>query len=246
MKLSFIGNGSAFNIARGNNSAYYLEGNKILILDCGESIFERIIKSNILDKANEVFVAITHLHSDHVGSLPSLIFYNYYKKGIKTHIVSGPPQKDEELSHLLTISGVKGIFNYCDSDLNNSFVNLKSCTFTPVSHTSALTQSYVITLNFSSQKIYYSGDTNDEDYIKKVAQNLKQNDEFYCDTCLADYPGNVHTNIDRLATLVPLEKRQQVYCMHIDDDKILDKIDKYGFHLAKTQTEKQKNQEFGS
>lgn len=35
-------------------------------------------KKNLLDGIDEVLVLITHLHFDHVGSLPSFIFYLHY------------------------------------------------------------------------------------------------------------------------------------------------------------------------
>ncbi len=42
--LNFIGNGSCFNTDYGNNSAYYMDKEKqsLLLIDCGESVFERI------------------------------------------------------------------------------------------------------------------------------------------------------------------------------------------------------------
>ena len=42
--IDFIGNGSCFNTEFGNNAAYYKEeqGKRLLLIDCGESIFERV------------------------------------------------------------------------------------------------------------------------------------------------------------------------------------------------------------
>ena len=39
--LNFLGNGSCFNTAFGNNSAYHIDKEKqsLLLIDCGESIF---------------------------------------------------------------------------------------------------------------------------------------------------------------------------------------------------------------
>ena len=48
MNLLFLGRGAAFNPKEGNTSAYFLENNQLFLIDCGESVFERIInKKNI-------------------------------------------------------------------------------------------------------------------------------------------------------------------------------------------------------
>lgn len=82
--LKFIGNGSCFNTTFGNNSAYYIDEEKqsLLLIDCGESIFERIKKQKILEKVKDIYILITHMHTDHVGSLSSLLFFCEYRKGI--------------------------------------------------------------------------------------------------------------------------------------------------------------------
>ncbi len=234
MFLKFFGNGSAFNVSRGNNAAFYKEDDKVLFLDFGENIFERVLKTNLLEGVKEVYIAITHLHTDHAGSLPSFVYYNFYRKGITSHLVGGWASKDNEIKKFLSICGVKQCYyRWCESDLNNAFKNISSLNFIPVNHTDEVEDCSSIKLQLSDgRKIFYSGDTNDQEYIKKVVNNLQEKDEFYCDSCLADYPGNVHMNIDLLAGLIPVEKRGQVYCMHIDNEKLLEKIDSYGFNEA--------------
>ena len=64
MNLLFLGRGAAFNPKEGNTSAYFLENNQLFLIDCGESIFERIINKNILKNIDAINVLITHTHSD--------------------------------------------------------------------------------------------------------------------------------------------------------------------------------------
>ena len=78
MDLQFLGRGAAFNPKEGNNSAYVIENNQLFLIDCGESIFERIMENGLLDKIDGINVMITHTHSDHVGSLGTLTMYSYY------------------------------------------------------------------------------------------------------------------------------------------------------------------------
>ena len=40
--LKFIGTGSAFNQDLGNTSAYIKDGETLLLIDCGETVFQRI------------------------------------------------------------------------------------------------------------------------------------------------------------------------------------------------------------
>jgi len=67
--LKFIGIGSAFNTKLGNTSAYIKQNGVLLLIDCGELTFDRILKMNLLDDVNEVHIAVIHTHPDHIGSL---------------------------------------------------------------------------------------------------------------------------------------------------------------------------------
>ena len=73
--LKFIGTGSAFNTELGNTSAYIKQDQTLFILDCGETAFTRMKQLNIFEDVKNVYIAITHMHPDHVGSLGSLVFY---------------------------------------------------------------------------------------------------------------------------------------------------------------------------
>ena len=91
LKLKALGTGGAFN---NSNSSFILYKNKNdlkeitydesdnLLFDCGNLIFNKLLKLNY--KVNHVY--ISHIHDDHIGSLTSLIFFNYYALGRKTYI----------------------------------------------------------------------------------------------------------------------------------------------------------------
>lgn len=233
MFLKFLGNGSGFCVDKGNNCAYFKEDDKILFLDFGDSTFERVISQGLLNDVNHVYVAVTHLHGDHAGGLGSLCLYDRFAKNIMTNLVqSDDYSKDSSLMQYLILQGCSWMYSFVGSNLDDKFKNIKNVKFQKVSHVEPI-DSFAIEISLADGRtIFYSGDTNDEEYIKSVTERLKRGDEFFCDCCLADYVGNVHTNIEKLKKIVPRDKRKQVYCMHLDNDKLYDLAEEYGFNVA--------------
>ena len=83
MKLHFFGCGSAFNPAMGNTSAWFEMDGCLFLVDCGETVYELLMKRSNLREYRQIYVLLTHLHADHVGSLGSLISYNYWKENLR-------------------------------------------------------------------------------------------------------------------------------------------------------------------
>lgn len=75
MELKFLGRGAGFNPKEGNTSAYFIENNELFLIDCGNSVFERLIKMDILKNVDSINLMITHTHSDHIGSIGILVSY---------------------------------------------------------------------------------------------------------------------------------------------------------------------------
>lgn len=226
MFLNFLGRGSAFNIKEGNTSAFFKINNELILLDCGESIFERIIDRKLLDDVNEVHILITHMNSDHIGSLSSLIYYCYYIKQILANVYF----PHGELFDMLKIQGHREgqdcKFKYIDSDKNNfiSSINVKPIR---VSHMKTL-NCYGYLIYIGEKLIWYSGDCSN---VSNVI-NEYEIDEFYQDTCLPDYEGSTHASLILLCQTIPEDKRYKVYCMHIDCDELIKKAKDAGFNVA--------------
>lgn len=225
-ELKFIGRGSAFNVKEGNNSAYIKQDNKFILLDCGENVFQRIIENNLLEDIESVEVLITHLNADHVGSLSTLIFYCYYMKRI-TPIIYYP---SKEIKELLKLMGHDKEYILQEIEVNLMFniSNLK-VKFIPVSHMSIM-NCYSLNISDEDKKIYYSGDSND--IPKEIIDDLNEIDEFYQDTCMAEYEGNIHLSLRKLCELVPDRYRRKVYCMHIDNNGLIGRAQKEGFNVV--------------
>lgn len=231
--LNFIGTGSAFNPTLGNNAAYFKQGKDLFLIDCGGNTFERIIKENLLKNVDNVFVLMTHTHFDHIGSLGDLILYGYYSMGAlgkpSVNLIDTPL----DTKMILTLCGVSEntykTVDREDLEVDGEQVYIKSYL---VSHVKEL-NCYGYEIGFKGELVYYSGDSNEipEEPLKKL--NVGKYDAFYQDTCSADYDGNVHLSLRKLAKMVDRRYRKDVYCMHLDKRELADDVRKLGFNVAK-------------
>ena len=58
MELHFLGRGAAFYVEAGNTSAYLREGSRLLLLDCGESVFADLLRRDVLSGVTDIAVAL--------------------------------------------------------------------------------------------------------------------------------------------------------------------------------------------
>ena len=75
MELEFLGIGSSFNAEEDNTSAFFVEGEEMFLIDCGETVYKSLIRNELLENVDTINIMITHTHDDHIGSLGSLVLY---------------------------------------------------------------------------------------------------------------------------------------------------------------------------
>ena len=75
-------------------------------MDCGETVYELLMKRSNLREYRQIYVLLTHLHADHVGSLGSLISYNYCILGRKICVI----HPRATVVELLRLMGIKDEF----------------------------------------------------------------------------------------------------------------------------------------
>ena len=224
--LKFIGNGSCFNTTFGNNSAYYIDEEKqsLLLIDCGESVFERLMKQKILEKVKDIHVLITHMHTDHVGSLPSLLFFCEYVKGIVPTVIY--PEKNK-MSQFLSLVG--------NEPQAYKIITPQECKEYRIQEIkqkhSEFINAYGYVLGLAGKRIYYSGDTKTIQEPIIEAFRTGKLDEFYQDASRYDTPA--HMNIDTLSKIFSEEERKRIICMHFDDDITKNKAECLGFNIAR-------------
>lgn len=237
--LKFIGSGSAFNTKLGNNSAYYKEGNQMLLIDCGSNVFQRIKENNLLNGIEHIHVAITHTHADHVGSLADLILYTYYSHGeFAKPKVTVYFSQSIEISNLLRINGCEldKVYHskYMEEGAMLHIFDDVWISFNESKHVKEIS-CYGMELKINGDYIFYSSDTNE---IDDIILGLIEEDiwkYFYIDTCKADYEGNVHLSLRKLNELIPEFYREKVWCMHLDEGFDREEAESLGFNVAKNE-----------
>lgn len=221
--LSFIGIGNAFNYKEGNCSAFYKKENKMILIDCGEDVFDKILDNNLLDGVDTLYILITHFHSDHVGSLGTLIFYADMIN-IKNINIIYPNIK--ELKNILHLFGVEEC-NYkvfAPESINDIKI---SC----VRQKHDIIDAFGYLLNLDGKEVYYSGDTRiiTNEVLKKLLNN--EIDYFFQDTAISK--NSYHISLEEIKELIPKEYRNKVYCMHLHSKQDLNEIKNSGFKLVK-------------
>lgn len=222
--LKFLGIGSCFNFEMENTSAYYLKDNSLFLIDCGETVFSKLGKKGILNGLKEITIVITHLHSDHVGSLPSLIFYAYYVLNLIPNIIF--PIKKEIIEYVLHFVE-RNMYNLYTPKEYNDIINTSMIYEIQQDHANMYSYGYEISLD--GKYIFYSGDTNS--LRKDILNNFLnyQYDYFYHE--VTRFQNYNHYFICELRENIPKERRKDVICIHIDDKELLKILLEDGFSI---------------
>lgn len=210
MRLNFLGNGSAFYPLYGNTCAYFVNEKELYLIDCGETAFSVLCRQVDLDKIEKVYVIITHLHADHVGSLGTLISYFYCLHGIRIRVIH--PEKS--ITRLLELEGIGGDdYVYLDRLPENS-ADLKAEPI-EVRHVTNM-KCFGYLLQKGDTCIYYSGDSAELPETVRESFLAGKIEAIYQDTSTHDSSHSNHCYYGKLEKAIPAEKRGQVFCMHLD------------------------------
>ncbi len=220
--LKFLGTGSAFNVEDGNTSAYLVDGKRLILIDCGGTVFQSLVRNRLLEDIGQVVVFITHMHPDHVGSLGDLIFYLAHKKGIRPIICH--PEVDK-VRQLLCLMGVREDYYEALSQPETSW-NIR---FLRQEHSETVD---AYGLLFEGQ-FFYSGDSRslNEEALELLQQGALG--AYYQDCCSYQLQGAGHMYYGDLKGKVPSGLREHFVLMHLDEDFDKEAAMKDGFRIAK-------------
>lgn len=231
MNLKFLGRGAALYPIEGSTSAYFFDHDDLFLIDCGESTFLSLLNKDILSKCNNVYLLLTHLHSDHTGSIGSLSSYLEYVLQKDLNIII---QKDieylDDLKNLMKAFACDNI-NYIDAEkLDSKYSSFSKLRFHKTIHSPKLS-AYSIFFITPSGIVYYSGDTNELDTLQKLLQTRNDIFKIYMD--VSSKPNKVHVYIEDLKKVVPVYMHSKIYCMHFDSSDGIEKALTFGFNVVK-------------
>lgn len=229
----FLGSGAGFYPEAGNTSAYFLTCGHLFLIDCGETVFSELKKRGILDGISDITVVISHLHSDHCGSLSSLIIYCRYALNIPVSLcVPDDASYRKQLKTLLELMGCSNdLYRFINESALHNFGPYNSLHYIPTEHVPCLI-CYSFILDSPAGSLFYSADTCSFSSFQYYLENYSNITGIFFDVTDADYPGNVHVCLSKVAAAIPSELRDRTYFMHLNSQKCAEKCIAMGFHTV--------------
>lgn len=191
MQLTFLGTGSAEPTATRQNLSILIEAEgKLILIDCGNSPAQSILKVGCkLESLTDVI--ITHIHTDHIYALPSLVHSMWLHGGIKEgkkitiHAQNDAVELGKKLIQLFELESkrcaVQIKWNTLDQTISDTIqIGVKSLDFTffNVTHGNIPTIGISIKDN-DGKKIVYSSDS-------IIDQNIENQIDEYVDILIQD------------------------------------------------------------
>lgn len=235
MELHFTGRGAMLNPSEGNTAAYFEDDQNLFLIDCGEDVAKKLIEMHKLDLDKNYYLFITHTHSDHIGSIGTLIQYLYYIKGRKLNIVFGSGMHyTKEIFNVLQALGItEETYNIINiRNLDNRSPLFNKCNYVESNHGATPLKSCSLTFDTPQGNILYTSDIADPRVITDfLASNFPDTiDKIFVDTSLTTNP--VHMSLETLKRIIPIGLRHKVYCMHINHPDLITETKKWGFNLV--------------
>ena len=227
--LKFIGNNGCFSLGN-NTSAYYIKDDKIILFDCGETVFKEILRRKIInDKIKYIDIIITHFHSDHIGSLGSLLFYCRYKE-IKIRVVF---KKIDMIINFLEMVGIdKNMYQVVSpNEIEDYYLREYEQLHGDIVNENIVSMpAYGYHFICDNDNFFFSGDTMDlrEDILKKFQNN--EINILYHDVATDGYKS--HIQLEKLESLIDKKDRNRVFLMHLKDNIDIKNIKVRGFNIA--------------
>jgi hypothetical protein len=234
MELTFLGRGAGFYPAEGSTSAYFIDTGELFLIDSGESVFDALIDKKILDSVSALNLFITHTHSDHTGSLGSLLLYASVVRKFKTNIIA-----DENVDYLPQIRTLLEIYGLSEksyrianvSEFDSRYTMFNRVRYIKTFHCDELETCGIL---FETDKglVFYSGDMKDPAPLKEIIKSGQKIYGIYIDSNNDPEPNPYHIRLNEIYDIVPPELRSRVYCMHFNSAQCMDEARGFGFKVV--------------
>lgn len=213
--LQFFGRGSAFTDK--HNSAFFVDGRDLVLVDCPASSFPEIKRLNFSEIDN-IYILVTHTHGDHSGGVGMTAQYAYFILHNPITVVAPSEQVAKDLQYLLTV--IEGCednwFKLITSDKLQKNWLVKSVLTV---HTATLeNKCFGYCFRIDGVNVVYTGDTAT---LELFLPYLNENDCLFSE--ISAYSGGVHLLADDVLPVLQSlsEKGINVYVMHIDNEEII-------------------------
>ncbi len=232
MKCSFLGRGAAFYPHEGNTSAFLRGNGRLLLLDCGESVFSRLIECRALEGVSEVWIAVSHLHSDHCGSLGSLVLYCAQRLGFNAKVLlPDDPVYAGQLRQLIQLFGVpEQLVTYLPDTALQGFDSIDSFRYAPTRHAPGM-RCFSFEFETPGGGVLYTADTCVTDGIAAFIRSHPAFERIYTEAIDAA-SSEVHLPLHQLASLFPPAMRSRVTIMHLNSAQCEAAAHQLGFQTA--------------
>lgn len=236
MQLHFLGYGSAFRPEWGNTSAFCAEEGRLLLLDCGETVFSRLKQSGLLADAPQVYAAISHLHGDHCGSLGTLALYCYFV--LRRPMILVVPGAGEE-AYIRQLRGLMDTFGVypeyytvlADQELTG-FMSFRRFRYVRTEHDPKMT-CFSFALDTPEGGVFYSADSATTKALEAFLREHPAPEALYMESTLQT--GTVHLPLERLAEVIPPRLRGITHLMHLSDERLFTAGAALGFQIEKAE-----------
>ena len=215
--LMFLGRGSAF--ADEHNSAFFVEDNELVLIDCPATSYQKVKKMN-WEQYDNIYILITHTHGDHSGGVGTMLQYVWFASYMKKKVTIVAPSEEVKEDLLLLLMRIEGCeqawFNIITADELDKKWFISAV---PTIHVKPLEgKCFGYHLNIRGNNVVYTGDTATLEPFRPL---LKNGSFLYTEA--AFYKSEVHLCLkDMLPEFIRLsDSGVHVYLMHLDvEDEI--------------------------
>ena len=234
MKLTFLGRGAGFYPAEGSTASFFVDNRELFLIDAGESVFHTLLDRKILDSVSAVNIFITHTHSDHIGSLGSIILYAFAIKKLSVTVITDKNMAFlPGLKQVLKIYGLsRKMYRFADSsEFDGKYSLFTRVRYFKTDHCDEL-ETCGILFETKQGLVIYSGDMRDPAPLVKLIKSKRKIDKLYVDSSNDRMPKMHHISIHQLHDIVPAALRAKVHCMHINNSRCVAQAKAYGFNVV--------------
>lgn len=211
MQIKFLGTGGAFDWQYGTSAATVQTNNKLFLIDCGRSVFPRLMEHELIEKFD--YLVLTHLHGDHVGSIFEVLCQRSLL-GKETPIIVPDEAFGKDIKSLLDM------LHY--SRNQDVFIPINDVSEigridTYGQHVADM-RNYAYYFSEDDELIYYSGDIGRiETAVDFLASRKESKIRVFHDALHIEYPSHTHYKIVNEAL-----KDYETYLYHCSPEKIPD------------------------